>query len=85
MVYIAVKLMVWNQVASLMHHLLVCAVLCALDACFLYASITITCLIAEMIQLQEEWLGRTSGWVGRRSGRAGGVVGEEGWLGRRSG
>ena len=27
-----------------------CTVLCALDACFLYVSITITCLIAETIQ-----------------------------------
>ena len=28
-----------------------CAILCALDACFLYVSITITCLIADTIQL----------------------------------
>ena len=31
----------------------VCTFLCALDACFLYVSITITCLIAEMIQLTQ--------------------------------
>ena len=28
-----------------------CTILCALDACFLYVSITITCLIAETIQI----------------------------------
>ena len=36
------------------NHGMACAFLCVLNACFLYVSIAITCLIAETIQLTEQ-------------------------------